>query len=298
MRLSSTLGGGILASYPLVSPTTEAYIAPHSLHFGQLNTSKAFAGADGVIAVFDITRPGEGPVEKMRTGRKRRARNGLGGRAANADGVKGIISAMDTNCDGVLAAGTFGRGVGLYGDHGHGECDAMFSIAEYGEGEAGTKGTGVTQVIWSAEGRYLCVVERGSDGVGVWDVRGTGKRLAWLKGRKAVTQQRMGVDVMNGEVWAGGSDGFVRVWEGLGLKGGVVEPGWGFDAHGDVASGVGLHPGGSVVATCSGQRHFPTLEWWDVDKDEGRDIESASGVGVKSIARLAELGFFTQRNLG
>ena len=282
----------MLASYPLISPTTEAYIAPHSLHFSSTRPNEVFAGSNGTVALFDISRPGEGPVEVMRTGRRRRRRaaRSLGTPAivlaAEAeDGLRGIVSAMDTSCDGVLAAGTFSRNVGLYGEYGHGATDAIFSLHGGGDDDDddndGTKGNGITQVIWDRSGRYLCVAERGSDGVGIWDIRGgTGKRLAWLRGRKANTQQRMGVEVLYGEVWAGGTDGVVRVWEGLGMKEGAIDCDWQFAAHGDVVNGIGLHPGGTVLATCSGQRHYPEDEqkgFNDDDEDDECDSKFSDG---------------------
>ena len=145
-------------------------------------------------------------------------------------GVKGIVSALGMSPEGILAAGTFGRWVGLYDGFGRGGSLGAFEIQS--DGGRGEEGTGVTQVVWSADGRYLLVVERCSDGVGVWDVRGTGKRLAWLRGRKANTNQRMAVEVVGGEMWAGGTDGMVRLWGGLGQREGNIDPDWGFEAHG------------------------------------------------------------------
>ena len=277
MRLYSTLGGGILGSYPLVSPTTEVYIAPHSLLWPSARPDEVLAGLDSMIAIFDTSRPGEGPVTLMRTGRKRRARSGSLARASEpGDGLKGIVSAMDVSCNGVLAAGSFGRSVGLYDGYGHGETNAIFSTSDGNGNDLGTDGNGITQVIWDNSGRYLCVAERGSDGLSIWDIRGTGKRLAWLKGRKAKTPQRMGVALINEEVWAGGTDGTVRVWQGLGMKEGAVERDWEFEAHGDVVSGVGLHPGGSVLATCSGQRHYLSTAKWEADGQESSDSDSSA----------------------
>lgn len=131
----------------------------------------------------------------------------------------------------------------------------VFPITGEDEKDDGTNGSGLTQLLWSACGRYLCTVERVSDGIAVWDIRGTGKKLAWLKGRKAKTQQRLGVDVTGGEVWAGGTDGSVRVWDGLGQAEGIVDPNWEFQAHEDAITSTALHPIGSVLLTSSGQRH-------------------------------------------
>ena len=149
-------------------------------------------------------------------------------------GMKGVVSAMAFSSDGVLAAGTFSGSVGLYDDSGSGGTVAVFPLDSpnaRSEDNCVGQGKGVTQLLWSSCSRYLCVVERGSDGLGIWDIRVTGQRLAWLKGRNALTPQRLGVDVAGQEVWAGGTDGFVRVWEGLGMQAGIVDPVWEFTAH-------------------------------------------------------------------
>ncbi|KAL8769498.1 MAG: hypothetical protein Q9209_004559 [Squamulea sp. 1 TL-2023] len=226
IRLLSPFSPSIVASYPLVSKTTEEYIAPHSLRFSNNEPNTFFAGSLNLISIFDINRNGEGPVERMPTVPSKRSSvvGGIGG-------VKGIVSAMGMSSDGVLAAGTFSRWVGLYDGYGRGGSIGAFQLQGGANIQEEGGGTGVTQVLWSADGRYLCVVERCSDGIGIWDVRGTGKRLAWLRGRRAETNQRMGVEVVGNEVWAGGLDGMVRVWHALGEKEGVIDPSWGFKAH-------------------------------------------------------------------
>ncbi|CAN8102340.1 unnamed protein product [Discula destructiva] len=133
----------------------------------------------------------------------------------------------------------------------------------------GIGGAGIMQTAWSPCGRYLLLNERQSTGILVYDVRGTNKVLGFLAGRDARTHQRMGCDVFSGldsvggfEVWAGAVDGTVKVWEGVGNSEGCQWPSWDFSAadgadgdHGSVSpalGSVGLHPSGSVVATCAG----------------------------------------------
>lgn len=132
---------------------------------------------------------------------------------------------------GVLAAGTLDRQIALFGEEGSGEQITSFSLADDAEEERrlGIQGNGITQVKWSGDGRYLFVAERGSDVVVIYDIRGTGKRLGWLKGRKALTMQRLTFDLSDvpGEgvhVWAGGADGVVRIWKHVTSKEGVIEP--------------------------------------------------------------------------
>ena len=207
--------------------------------------------------------------------------------------MKGIVSALGMSSEGMLAAGTYSRWVGLYDGFGRGGDAGVFSAgAEDGVERAG----GITQVIWSVCGRYLCVVERASDGVGIWDIRGAGKRLAWLRGRNARTQQRLSVEVMGGEVWAGALDGAVRVWEGLGMAEGVRDPSWEFKAHEDTVSSTTLHPSGSVLATCSGQRHsFPSTRAVEDFSDIEFDSDSSSPRSSSSASSPSSMSASSQR---
>ncbi|KAL8943038.1 MAG: hypothetical protein Q9216_001326 [Gyalolechia sp. 2 TL-2023] len=226
IRLISPFSPSILASYPLISPTTEEFIAPHSLLFSSYNPNTFFAGSSNLISLFDINRNGEGPLERMPTIPNKRSKvvGGVGG-------IKGIVSAFGMSSEGILAAGTFSRSVGLYDGYGRGGSVGVLEFRDETFNRDEASGTGITQVLWSGDGRYLGVVERCSDGINVWDIRGTGNRLAWLRGRNAKTNQRLGAELFGGEVWAGGVDGKVRLWEGLGLKEGIVDPDWEFEAH-------------------------------------------------------------------
>lgn len=148
-------------------------------------------------------------------------------------GMKGIISTLAMSSEGLLAAGTFNRWVGLYDSRGRGGSVGVFGIQDNQETEESnsTYGAGITQVLWSPCGQYLCVVERGSDGIGVWDIRGSGKRLSWLKGRRARTMQRLGAEIVDRQLWAGGTDGVVRFWKNVGTREGMIDPEWEFMAH-------------------------------------------------------------------
>lgn len=152
--------------------------------------------------------------------------------------MKGIISTLAMSSEGILAAGTFSRWVGLYDSGGRGGTVGVFSLnTDSCTGQEEEQGSGITQLTWSACSRYLCIAERCSDGIDIWDIRGTGRHLAWLAGRTANTMQRLGIEVReDGEVWAGGTDGVVRVWEGVGRREGRVERTWEFGAH----NGMGI----------------------------------------------------------
>ncbi|KAL9096901.1 MAG: hypothetical protein Q9165_000865 [Trypethelium subeluteriae] len=209
IRISNPLAGQeVVASYPLIHPTTEKYITPHSLAFCTQRNSFV-AGSDSLISTFDLERAHDGPYNSTATIPSKRKKQKGGG-----VGMKGIVSALSISCDGILAAGTFTRNIGLYDDEGRGKALAVFSVASDDEE---LTGKGVTQVLWSPCGQYLYVAERMSDVVQIYDIR-MFRRYGYLKGRQAMTNQRMDIDLRyvspaNGyEIWAGGKDGFVRAW--------------------------------------------------------------------------------------
>lgn len=130
--------------------------------------------------------------------------------------------------DALLAAGTTRRQIGFWAAGGLGEVVATFDLGLEDGGGKGEMGNGVSQLKWSRDGRYLFVAERQSDGLAVYDIRVQGRRLAWLKGRRADTTQELGFDVVGEDagcdVWAGGTDGVVRVWREASGKEGEVQP--------------------------------------------------------------------------
>ncbi|BCS04261.1 uncharacterized protein AKAW2_80062S [Aspergillus luchuensis] len=260
IRLTSALAPTSVATYSLVNPMTEAFITPHSIIYpSALGGGQFLTGSDSLICLFDVSRPGnDGPVTSMPTIPSKRKQLVGGG-----VGMKGIISAMalDPTGAGILAAGTFTRHVGLYGANGTGESLGTFSISKT-EAHRHIGGRGITQLLWSPCGRYLYVAERKSDGVLVYDIRVTGQLLGWLQGRKAFTNQRLKIDMVpsgdNGshEIWAGGTDGCMRVWQNPTHLSGAQDPKWEWKVHNDTVSSTVLHPMGNIVATTSGQRHF------------------------------------------
>ncbi|PQE26310.1 wd repeat-containing 79 protein [Rutstroemia sp. NJR-2017a BBW] len=291
VRLSNTLSPTAvpLATYSLVCPTTEAYLTPSSIFWSAPGTS-FLTGTDCLISVFDISRNGSGPSTRLPTIPSKRHKMKGGG-----VGMRGIISALSLQADndgqGILAAGTWTRWVGLYDAAGMGGTVATWSIAEAADGEAGIGGTGIAQTGWSRCGKYMWVAERKSRGVLVYDVRVTGKLVCWLEGREGDTNQRLGVDSFEGEngleIWSGGTDGVVRIWEGVGSQEGGCKRNWEWKAHDDPISSTVLHNTGTVVATCSGQRSEPywnggsTMDYKNSsdsssDDETGSDDESSS----------------------
>ena len=141
--------------------------------------------------------------------------------------MRGIVSALDLeHSSNILAAGTFSRRIALYDAGGQGECIGAFTVAD-NEADGNVGGRGITQVVWSPCGRYLYIAERMSSGAMVYDIRKTGQLLSWLQGRQAFTNQRLGIDIYQGEqgnheLWAGGTDGCLRRWKAAHLFEGLV----------------------------------------------------------------------------
>lgn len=183
-----------------------------------------------MVSTFDINRNGQGPLSRVHTTPARRERGSRWINSGCEVGMKGIVSAIRISCEGLLAAGTFSRWIGLYDGYGRGGTMGVFEINGI-DPDGIDSGGGITQVLWSSCGRYLCVIERSSDGISVYDVRGTGRRLSWFRGRKARTNQRLGADILGSEIWAGGTDGLVRIWEGVGMLEGNISPSREFEAH-------------------------------------------------------------------
>ncbi|OJD16186.1 hypothetical protein AJ78_03618 [Emergomyces pasteurianus Ep9510] len=265
IRLTSSLYPGFSASYSLISPTTEAFITPHSIIYPPVLSGTHFlTGSDSLICIFDVSRPGkDGPLSRLHTIPSKRKKIVGGG-----VGMKGIVSTMAINPagDGILAAGTFTRHIGLYASNGSGDTIATFSI-EGTKAESRIGGRGVTQVLWSPCGRYLFVIERKCNGILVYDIRVTGQLVGWLEGRGGMTNQRLKTDIVPGgerhptEIWAGGTDGVVRVWsDPANVTGDGRLPEWERQVHDDPVTSTVFHPLGGVLATCSGQKRYPSLD--------------------------------------
>lgn len=232
LRLHSALSGELVASYPFVNATTEAYISPHSLLF-TADGRRFIGGSSSLLAIFDVSRPGDGPSSLFPTASSRKT-----SKTNSPIGLKGIVSALSVEpASNILAAGTFSRHVGLYDAVGQGDCIGVFRV-DGNEADSRIGGRGITQLLWSPCGRYLYIVERQSGGVMVYDIRKTGQLLSWAEGRKAETNQRLGIDLSNSsnaegglEIWAGGIDGIIRVWKNTHLREGSQQPDLEWNAH-------------------------------------------------------------------
>jgi len=222
----------VQATYPLIYPQTEAYIAPSSIAWTR-DGAHFITGSMNLLSCFDSSVSGAGPIIQHRTVPSRsEKRQEVTPRTRTCVGQ---ISALSINCDGVLAAGTLRGEVALYSNEGAGECTTAFSVDSANSDEKQISGDGVTQLAWSPCGTYLSVAERHSDVLQVFDTRNTHRRVSYLSGRKALTSQKLGVDVVPSrhghELWAGGTDGCVRMWENPGRTSGEHLPDRVMESH-------------------------------------------------------------------
>ena len=229
-----------LSSYKLVDHLTEAITAPISLTYSH-DGAHFFAGKQNGIATFDLEHT-EDPIHTIKTIPSRRNKLKGGGR-----GFKGCISALAlspptvSSNGGMLAAGARTRYVGIYNSVSGGEV-THFSLPGTIDGKkirnqnlSRIMGDGVSHLKWSPCGKYLYVAERQSDVLLIYDVRNFSLSLGYCTGRKALTKQKLGFDVWNAgaspydietvshEIWAGGTDGKMRVWRDPYTKEGAVE---------------------------------------------------------------------------
>jgi WD40 repeat protein len=259
-----------LASYKLINNLTEAVTAPLSLAYSNTSTH-LFAGAKDEIAIFDL-QDTDKPIHTIRTIPAKRNKLKGGGR-----GFKGWISALSlsppshTSHDGLLAAGSRTRYIGIYDPVGGNEIThfslpgTINGIKFRNEKLDHVIGDGVSSLKWSPCGKYLYVAERSSNVLLIYDVRNFSLSLGYCAGRKALTRQKLGFDIWNAgaspydieglshEVWAGGTDGMVRVWRDPYVKEGAVEADEVFAVNGGEMPVVAslVHVSGSLaVAAC------------------------------------------------
>jgi len=260
-----------VASYKVIDALTEAVIAPLSLTYSH-DGAHFFAGTRNKIHIFDLDYPDE-PTHTITTIPSSRNKLKGGGR-----GFKGWISALSLSPSttfaggGLLAAGARTRHVGIY-DAVSGAEVTTFSLPGTVDGRKLVNanmqhiiGDGVSSVKYSPCGKYLYVAERMSDVLLIYDVRNFSLSLGYCAGRKALTKQKLGFDVWNAgaspydieatshEIWAGGTDGVVRVWRDPYMKEGAVEADELVKAgSGDVpVVGTMVHMSGGLAVTACG----------------------------------------------
>jgi WD40 repeat protein len=206
---------GIYATYAWFDPNNEAAITPRSLVFNA-DATHFVAGSRAKFAIYDVNRPSSRALNIRKTSKSRYAIKMFGEDPhMNATAPQSDVTAMDINSEDVLALGTNTCHIALYADHGLGDLVTSFRLPKpTSDGLTGTRG--ITQVKWSPDGTYLFIAARQSDTIEIYDIRHNRQRLSWLSGRKANVHFQLSFDVvptLHGlEVWAGGSDGYLRMW--------------------------------------------------------------------------------------
>ncbi|UYV65917.1 WRAP53 [Cordylochernes scorpioides] len=237
IHLWNAFNGELQATYQAINHVEEVKGA-HSLAFEPMG-NLLYTGFNKMVRLFDVSRPGR-QVENRPTHTKKE-----GGQA-------GIIScfAFEATHHSVYAAGSYGRTIGIYGMK---EGDYICEM----EGHRG----GVTHVKFSPCGNRLYSGARMDNEILCWDLRNPGVVLARMR-RVVATHQRMYFEVSSSGRWlvTGNSNGVVSVWDmEQEPQTEILLPAQFFQAHGDCVVGVALHPSLPLLATGSGQRHFPQL---------------------------------------
>lgn len=261
----------VLASYPNVNPLTESHHSPRSLAFSR-DGQHFLAGSDSLLSVYDSTRSGQGPFlqHKLSVGRNST-------RQQNSGHLKrGAPTCLAISVDGTLALGTDQREISFYSQDGVGAWTTSFEL------EQGL-GSGVSDIKWSPDGRYLLVGERQSNVVQVYDIRNTQQKVSDLTGRYATTPQAMYLDAIQTatgyEIWAGGTDGTVRMWSNPGRQEDSQMPDAALQLHNVPVPSAVWHPSGAVLATAAGRRMPLQSIGEDSDEESDGDADRKHSTG-------------------
>ncbi|XP_068200525.1 telomerase Cajal body protein 1 isoform X2 [Palaemon carinicauda] len=226
-------------------------VAAHSITFS-LDGSKLFCGFNKAIRVFQVSRPGREFVE------------------IGAKDQPGIISCMAVNpvLPSVLVAGSYIGSLGLYST----DRNALFCRID------GCPG-GITHIQFSSDGTKLFSGSRMNNEMLCWDLRNPGK-LLWSFRREVKTNQRIYFDLephSSNYLISGTTNGTVLKWnlQDLPFPDGdepiTIKTSAKFVAHKDCCNGVSLNPHYPVLATSSGQRHFPEPQSFSGSESNSED---------------------------
>lgn len=280
VKLWGALDGGARGAYVATNLVDEV-VGAHSVAFSP-DGAHLVGGFDRMLHRWDPSRPG-GAAGRWLTTPARRSRDGQ----RDAIGALGFNpadpSAFAAGCwDGSVAvydvrAWGGGGGVAAVGDGPGGDC-----VAAGGRPVPPPPGAarrcGVTQVAFSADGRFLAAGYRRRGELLVWDARrlsAPAMRLARADGTNQ--RQQFGMDGVGRHLVTGGADGAVVAFDLV--RGEVTAV---FTAPGELARGggggggraaavpcVALHPAGVAFATATGERQLAGDTDSDSDGDGG-----------------------------
>ncbi|EJU00600.1 WD40 repeat-like protein [Dacryopinax primogenitus] len=283
VQLISASDSQRLASYRIIDHR-ERFISPLSLAWDPWtlqSDARFWAGTDGALEQFTLSRPGEG------------SRFPLSGTRKSKEGQRGLISALAFSPSGLLACGSFSRTVGLYDPQDPRSTQGMVDVPG-----------GVTQLSCSPQGTLIAMF-RGEEDMWAWDSRMFAEGRHWLLSPRvpaevsggAGTQQRLrhSLDPWGRYLFAPSARGTISTYDLLssplplasdpwGGERGVQQPIGSWCAHGDAVGCVALHPSVGCVVTVGGGRHFE-----DEHEDEAEVVEvvedGAFGVPVQAAGQ-------------
>ncbi|XP_042887070.1 telomerase Cajal body protein 1-like [Penaeus japonicus] len=251
VHLWDAWNGNLICSYQSYDHLDQL-VAAKSVGFS-LDGSLLLCGFRKTIRIFHTSRPG-----RMCE-------------AIDAKGQPGIISCMAFNpqLPNVFVAGSYLGNIGFYNTR----RNNLFCRLD------GCTG-GITQVAFSPCGTKLFSGTRKDNEILCWDIRKLGTIL-YSMDREINTNQRIGFDLepqLCRFLVSGDTRGKVLKWD-LEQQGTpehdsvpVLQPTSSFQAHKDCCNGISLHPYNAILATSSGQRHFPE----PVASSDSSSDESAS----------------------
>jgi hypothetical protein len=274
----------VLASFNFKDDKLESW---HTAYLNLAANDKPWliAGGNRFLRVYDVEQGRSEPIHSQRLSICRNA----GGSSL----LKGCVSALDANEQGLLAVGTFERRLGIFAENGVGGIVQSTCLGSSAR-EA------VSQLKWSrARPWYLYVARRHCDVICVHDVRMNRSYLdgnvpvAELKGRMYDTHQRLAFDVLpsdemeyvpeldqmagSGEwIVAGGSDGKVVGWS-YPWAASERYPEMEVQVNSHPVTAVVVHPDGALITGCGGDRYRDGRRkngWDEVTSDEESDDTS------------------------
>jgi hypothetical protein len=302
VHLYDAYTGAIRATYRPYNSLDEME-SPTTLSFannGQQIVTGGFR-TERMLQVFDLNRPGREASSILKLGKTRRSK----------DGQKGLVSALSASAHNILAVGTYSPGsIYLYDLRaqstevaeidvtgtcvvGHGKAHSgrkrkhfvdeneedllNFSAAKMKWYQSRAR-SGVTQLEFSHDCQYLYSASRRSNAILQWDMR----RLSSSSFCPAIasyetdndTNQRIEFALWEDNLWVGGRDKCIRVYEQS--KSGKLK--CKMDGFRDAVNGVSLTSLGdkTLLASASGSRQFPSEQDWDED-DPHRNSEENDG---------------------
>ncbi|KAK2704517.1 telomerase Cajal body protein 1-like isoform X2 [Artemia franciscana] len=212
----------LVASYRIFNHLDELDSA-YSVAFNPQG-DKLYCGTDGIIYVFDTSRPGR-DCEK---------------RDLRKTGFKGIFSTIAVNpaMPSVYAVGSYLQTVSV-----NSEPDGMpLCILE---GHVG----GVTQIAFHQDGHLLASGGRKDDIINIWDLRYPGKTYLVFN-REVTTHQKIQFNFCNKYLISGNTNGNVTCFDLV--TGAPQERNFSVDC----VNGVSINPKLPLIAISCGQRHF------------------------------------------